>query len=188
VNLRSRNILTAALVAVLASAGIVVSEASTAPAATSAPSGASTVYESSYDYDQVPHVRAAVVVKSKAKATHKRAAVTHKRAAPHVVKRKAVVTKLPRTNAAGWMVAFGNCIARHETPGSTHPYTQVNLAGSSASGRYQFINSTWRTWMKRAGFSGYSRALYAPPAVQDAVFYYTISHGGKGNWGPDHCG
>jgi hypothetical protein len=41
---------------------------------------------------------------------------------------------------------------------------------SSASGAYQFIDSTWQEQSRRAGIgTEYTRAMYAPPEVQDAV-------------------
>lgn len=85
-----------------------------------------------------------------------------------------------------WMVRFRQCVISHESL-SAGLYKAQNPT-SSASGAYQFIDSTWRVWMKRAGFSGYSRAMYAPPWVQDAVFYFGLAHGGGGAWAGDGCG
>ena len=43
-------------------------------------------------------------------------------------------------------------------------------AGSSASGAYQFLDSTWKSQAAKAGIgTEYSRAYLAPPEVQDAV-------------------
>lgn len=49
-------------------------------------------------------------------------------------------------------------------------YTAYNAAGG-ASGAYQYIQSTWSAWARRAGFGSYANgpASAAPPAVQDAV-------------------
>jgi hypothetical protein len=52
-------------------------------------------------------------------------------------------------------------LATIRTVESSGDYT-VRSAGSTASGAYQFLDSTW------AGFGGYPRAWEAPPDVQDA--------------------
>lgn len=50
-------------------------------------------------------------------------------------------------------------------------YTQLNKT-ASASGAYQYIDSTWRGWAAKSGVSGalnYARAYLAPKEIQDAV-------------------
>jgi len=52
---------------------------------------------------------------------------------------------------------------------SGNDYT-VQAAKASASGAYQFLDSSWRTWSARAGYPAlYPRAYLAPPHVQDAA-------------------
>lgn len=77
------------------------------------------------------------------------------------------------------------CIRRHESD-RAGGYTAQNQR-SSASGAYQFIDSTWRTASARAGHPGYSRAKYAPWYVQDAVALHTINHGGRSHWRGSGC-
>jgi len=71
-----------------------------------------------------------------------------------------------------------DCIAARESGGS---YAAVNRR-SSASGRYQFLDSTWRTMSARAGRPGWARAVHAPPEVQDLVAAYTVDTLGIGPW------
>ena len=55
-------------------------------------------------------------------------------------------------------------------------YTQLNKT-ASASGAYQIINSTWKSWSAGSGVANattYPRAYQAPPDVQDAVAKWKI--------------
>jgi len=88
------------------------------------------------------------------------------------------------------------CIRAHESgrfDEHSHPW--------SGSGADQWIPSSWAEWSVRAGYGTrdprgrpvptYSLAYLAPPAVQDAVTAYALTHGGAGNWsmnyGNDPC-
>ena len=88
--------------------------------------------------------------------------------------------------APAWAVEFGRCVIGHES--INWGLYKAENPDSSASGAYQFIDETWKTQSRRAGFPGYARASQAPPRVQDAVFYYTVLHGGIGHWNGTHCG
>lgn len=83
------------------------------------------------------------------------------------------------------------CIRRHESDRGPYPHKNGYKATnprSTASGAYQFLDGTWRSMSVRAGYPGYSRAMYAPPAVQDAVAYYTaVTTGGKSHWRGSGC-
>lgn len=78
-----------------------------------------------------------------------------------------------------------SCIRSHESA-RAGGYSAENPR-SSASGAYQFIDSTWRTAAARAGHPGYSRAKYAPWYVQDAVALHTINNGGRSHWRGTGC-
>jgi hypothetical protein len=93
-----------------------------------------------------------------------------------VIKKKPVVKKTVkktkyvssrRHNAPGGIAA---CIRKYESGGN---YRAQNPT-STASGAYQFINSTWRAITGRS-----DRAKDAPPSVQDAAFY-KLWAGGSG--------
>ena len=71
---------------------------------------------------------------------------------------------------AGGVDAFLAAIKQHESGGN---YTASNARGG-ASGAYQYIQSTWSSEAKAAGYGQYAGmpAGQAPPAVQDAVARY----------------
>jgi hypothetical protein len=85
---------------------------------------------------------------------------------------------------------FLTCIRHHESDRGAYPHTNGYAAEnprSSASGAYQYIDSTWRTVSAQAGHPGYARAKYAPAWVQDAVTLWVYDHGGAGHWRGTGC-
>jgi hypothetical protein len=76
------------------------------------------------------------------------------------------------------------------TPGvpGTGNYTAKN-PGSTASGAYQYLDSSWRQFAGAAGVDVglYPTAASAPPAVQDAVFQQTAQQVGLGPWTCPGC-
>ena len=86
------------------------------------------------------------------------------------------------------------CIRRHESdrggaPHHTGGYGAENPR-SSASGAYQFIDSTWRNVSAMAGHGGYARAKHAPAKVQDAVAWYAYQRWGASStmtWAGSGC-
>lgn len=84
-----------------------------------------------------------------------------------------------------WVYKFGTCVAHHE---SWHAgLWRAQNHSSSASGFAQWLTSTWRTHLKRAGLKGYSRAKYAPPAIQVRAFAVQVMKYGKYPWKGTHC-
>ena len=89
-----------------------------------------------------------------------------------------------------------NCIARHETNGHANPYKAENggtryVEGpgrSTASGRYQYVDGTWRRHLAlaeahyRREISNASHAADADPWMQDAVVTYSIVVKGADDW------
>ena len=76
------------------------------------------------------------------------------------------------------------CIRHNESAvGTAFPHaTGYNAQNprSSASGAYQFIDSTWRNITREMGTgTEYAKARHAPPVVQDAVAYWAIVDPGK---------
>ena len=77
--------------------------------------------------------------------------------------------------------------------GPLHPIHQVRRpADREAPGvgdplTYQFLASTWRRVAPKAGFPGYSRAIHAPPRVQDHVALWLYNNGGRSAWNGTGC-
>ena len=85
---------------------------------------------------------------------------------------------------------FLTCVRHHESDRGAYPH--VNGYGaqnprSSASGAYQFIDSTWRNVSARSGHGGYARASSAPWHVQDAVALWMYNNGGRSAWAGTGC-
>ncbi len=78
---------------------------------------------------------------------------------------------------------FLSCVRAHESGGN---YTAQNPR-SSASGAYQFLDSTWRNVSVKSGHPGYSRASHAPWHVQDAVALWLYNNGGRSAWAGTGC-
>lgn len=80
------------------------------------------------------------------------------------------------------------CIRAHESD-TSGGYGAQNPT-SSASGAYQFIDSTWRHYARRAlvDTATYPRAITAPPHVQDTVAFLAVASGGIGHWRGSGCG
>lgn len=82
------------------------------------------------------------------------------------------------------------CVRHHESDRSDWPYVdgyQAKNPDSSASGAYQFLDSTWRNVSRDAGYPGYSRAMDAPDWVQDAVAIWTYNTHGDSPWYGTGC-
>jgi hypothetical protein len=86
----------------------------------------------------------------------------------------------PAHNPPGGFLA---CVRRHESGGNYQAENPV----STASGAYQFLDSTWRTMSARAGHSGYGHAADAPPHIQDAVAIHTVNSGWSSAWNGTGC-
>lgn len=86
----------------------------------------------------------------------------------------------PPHNPPGGYLA---CVRHAESRGDY----QAQNSRSTASGAYQFLDSTWATVSVQAGHGGYAKARHAPPQVQDAVAEYTLKTQGKQPWAANSC-
>lgn len=85
------------------------------------------------------------------------------------------VTKPVTASVASWEARIGWCESRNN-------YKDYNSA-SGASGRYQFLKTTWNSNVKKFFASKYlGRAMDYSPAVQDAVFVVVFEHEGARPW------
>lgn len=66
----------------------------------------------------------------------------------------------------------------------THDWGAVNQQGSSASGAFQFVDSTWEWVAGEIGADAYPRAKNAPPETQLEGFLWLWQHGGPVHWAP----
>ncbi len=85
---------------------------------------------------------------------------------------------------------FLTCVRHHESDRGPAPHTNgygEDNPRSSASGAYQFLDSTWRNVSVRSGHGGYARALHAPWYVQDAVAMWTLRNVGTSPWAGTGC-
>lgn len=111
------------------------------------------------------------------------------RSATTVQPRPAVSHPDPPQGEVDGMPALLRRIGGCESSGSpTGPlrWTAVNRQGSSASGAFQIIDKTWRSWASAygsdVGATQYTRALYAPPSVQLTVATRAFNRQGSGPW------
>jgi hypothetical protein len=86
----------------------------------------------------------------------------------------------PAHNPPGGFLA---CVRRHESGGN---YRAENPT-STASGAYQWLDSSWRSVSRMAGYSGWGHAADAPPDIQDAVSIWAVNNGYRSAWNGTGC-
>jgi hypothetical protein len=91
------------------------------------------------------------------------------------VRQHLVASNKPVHSPPGGFLA---CVRNRE---SGNNYSAKNPS-STASGAYQFLDSSWRNLSARAGHRGYATARSAPPHVQDAVAIWTLENIGRSPW------
>jgi hypothetical protein len=82
---------------------------------------------------------------------------------------------------------FALCVAHHES-WLAGLWTARN-PHNSASGAFQYIDSSWRVQSRRAGVTGYARAYQAPPDAQALTFAVNVSkYHAWSSWNGTNCG
>ena len=82
---------------------------------------------------------------------------------------------------------FARCVAHHESWGAG--LWKARNRYTSASGAFQYLDSTWRLQSRRAGVTGYARAYLAPPDAQALTFAVNVSrYNSWTSWRGAHCG
>jgi hypothetical protein len=80
--------------------------------------------------------------------------------------------------------AFLRCVIAHESGGDP----KAENPTSTASGLFQFIDSSWRAYSRSAGITRYARASQAPASVQWTVARHVVTDYGKYPWKGTNCG
>jgi len=78
---------------------------------------------------------------------------------------------------------FLACVRRHESGGNYQAENPI----STASGAYQWLDSSWRSVSRMAGYSGWGHAADAPPHIQDAVSIWAVNNGYRSAWNGTGC-
>jgi hypothetical protein len=85
---------------------------------------------------------------------------------------------------------FLTCVRQHESDRGPFPHVngyQAKNPRSTASGAYQFLDTTWRNVAPKVGGGQYGRAMDAPWWVQDEAAMWMINNGWKSAWNGTGC-
>jgi hypothetical protein len=85
---------------------------------------------------------------------------------------------------------FLTCVRQHESDRGPYPHINGYRAKnprSTASGAYQFLDTTWRNVAPKVGGGQYARAMDAPWWVQDDAAMWMINNGWKSAWNGTGC-
>jgi hypothetical protein len=85
---------------------------------------------------------------------------------------------------------FLTCVRQHESDRGPYPHINGYRAKnprSTASGAYQFLDTTWRNVAPKVGGGQSARAMDAPTWVQDDAAMWMINNGWKSAWNGTGC-